>query len=186
MISLLLLLCRYIVLVLHRCYQKLWSGKRYTSAASQTEPEFIYKEGNTLCKTVLKPQPEQVKLPEIAKKQCNEEQLVKAKLLSNTKNLLHEDSSMQVDIPSQPKATQLSSPKSSLSPATASEKPVVGSNNTSQTCAENNQPNKVNGKGDRLQVDEDTPIKNSELCYTKSDIEDDIVLMKLKNESQVD
>ena len=91
---------------------------------------------------------------------------------------------MQVDLPSRP--NQLSSPKSTFFPASASDKPVFGSNNTSQTCAEDNQPNEVNVDSDRLQVDEDTPIKNSELCYTKSNIEDDIVLMKLKNESQVD
>ena len=79
---------------------------------------------------------------------------------------------------------QLPALESSPSPASASNKQDSGSNNTGdETCAEYKQPDKVNGTGDRLL--QDTPIKNSELCYTKSDIEDDIVLMKLKNESQV-
>ena len=171
---------RYIVLVLYRCYQKLWSGKRYSSAASQTEPEFIYKEGNLQCKSALKHQAEQVELPEMPKKQCMKE-LVKEELSSNTQNPLYEDSSRQVNVPSQSK--QLSSPKSSFSPASASNKQVSKLNG--ETCAENEQPKKVNGNTERLQVAGDTPIKNSELCYTKSNIEDDIVLMKLKNESQV-
>ena len=168
---------RYIVLVLFRCYQKLWSGKRFTSAASQTEPELTFKkEEDLLCKTSLKHQPGQVELPEIPEKQCTKEE----EPLSRSKN---EDSSIQVGkVPILPK--QLPALESSPSPASASNKQDSGSNNTGdETCAEYKQPDKVNGTGDRLL--QDTPIKNSELCYTKSDIEDDIVLMKLKNESQV-
>ena len=171
---------RYIVLVLYRCYQKLWSGKRHTDAASQTEPEFIYKEGNLQCKNVPKHQPEPIELPEMPKKQCMKE-LLKEEPLSNTQNPLHKDSSRQVNIPSQSK--QLSSPKSSFSPASASSKQVSRLNG--EICAEYEQPKKVNGNTERLQVAADTQIKSSELCYTKSDIEDDIALMKLKNENQV-
>lgn len=164
-----------------RCYQKLWSGKRYTSASSQTEPELIHKkEENLFCKTgVLKHQPGQVQSPEMSEKQKSKKESVKEEPLSGSK---HEDSSVHVGKdPGQPK--QFPSQELPFSPASASDKQNSGSNNTyGRKCAEDKQPNKVNGNGDRLQ---DTPIKDSELCYTKSDIEDDIVLMKLKNESQV-
>merc|ERR1712130_150541 len=174
LVTVLLIFSGYILLVLLRCYRKLWSGKRFSSAASQTEPELTFdkKEENLLWKTVLKPE-----LPEMQ----SIKEPVKEKPLSNTKNPSNEDSSMQVDkVPSQRK--QLTSPKSSFSPAFNNQ--VSGPNNNGgETFAEYMQPNKVNGNDGRLQ---DTPIKKSKLCYnTRSDIEDDLVLMKLKNESQI-
>ena len=171
--------------MLHRCYRKLWSGKRSTSSAgSQTEPEFTFnKEENLLDRTLLKHQPEQVELPKMPKKKCIKEP-VKEEPLSKIQNPLYEDSSLQAgSLPGQSKQLP-SSPKFSPPTAADSHKQVSGINNTRETCAaEYNQPDKVNGNGERL---EDTQTKNSELCSArKTDTEDDIVLMKLKNESQV-
>ena len=166
---------RYIVLVFYRCYQNLCSGKRYISAASQTEPAFAYKEENLQQKFLLHLHPEEDELPKKAKNQCKRE-LTKAEPVNTQKD---EDPQVKFSNPSKP----LPPPQSGSSPASASEKQVSGGKDTSTgtACAENKQVNEVDVSSDF----EKALTKKSQLCYDKSYNEDDVVLMKLKNESQV-
>ena len=166
---------RYIVVVFYRCYRNLCSGKRYISAASQTEPEFAYKEENLQQKFLLHLHPEEDELPKKTQKQCKRE-LIKAEPVNNQK-----DEDPQIRLPSPSKT--LPPPQSGSSPASASEKQVSGLKDTSTgtACVEKKQVNEVEVSSDF----EKALTKKSQLCYDKSYNEDDVVLMKLKNESQV-
>ena len=164
---------RYIVLVFYRCYRNLCSGKRYISVASQTEPEFAYKEENLQQKFLLHLHPEEDELPKKTQKQCKRE-LIKAEPVNTQKD---EDPQIKFSKPLPP-------PQSGSSPASASEKQVSGLKDASGTgtaCAEKKQVNEVEVSSDF----EKALTKKSQLCYDKSYNEDDVVLMKLKNESQV-
>ena len=166
---------RYIVLVFYRCYRNLCSGKRYISAASQTEPAFAYKEENLQQKFLLHLHPEEDELPKKAKNQCKRE-LTKAEPVNTQKD---EDPKIKFSNPSK----LLPPPQSGSSPASASEKQVSGLKDTSKgtAWAEKKQVNEVDVGSDF----EKALTKKSQLCYDKSYNEDDVVLMKLKNESQV-
>ena len=180
----LLIFHRYIFLVLFRCYRKLWSAKAFTSAACQTDKELALNGGHFLCKTVNKiDQPGSATLDKTISNHTPRD-AVQEQLFSKTPSDVQNESITETDLQSQPQ--KLSTPKSQIPTESAVKNQRQDSESVPSTELDEDfkEINLLNGNFEKRQNMSMASKKAAN--FDKSYSEDDTVLLKLKNEDQVD
>ena len=168
---------RYIFLVLFRCYRKLWSAKAFTSAACQTDKELALNGGHFLCKTVNKiDQPGSATLDKTISNHTPRD-AVQEQLFPKTPSDVQNEALPETDLQSQPQ--KLSTPKSQIPTESAVKNQRQDSESVPSTELDEDfkEINLLNGNFEKRQN-----MSNFDKSYS----EDDTVLLKLKNEDQVD
>ena len=181
----LLIFHRYIFLVLFRCYRKLWSAKAFTSAACQTDKELALNGGHFLCKTVNKiDQPGSATLDKTISNHTPRD-AVQEQLFPKTPSDVQNESITETDLQSQPQ--KLSLPKSPIPKESAvnNENKQVSELVPSKELDEDfKEFNLLNGNSEKRQ--NMSMVSKKSANFDKSYSEDDTVLLKLKNEDEVD
>ena len=180
----LLIFDRYIFLVLFRCYRKLWSAKTFTSAACQTDKELALNGGHFLCKTVNKiDQPGSARLDKTISNHTPRD-AVQEQLFPKNPSDVQNESITGSDLQSQPQ--KLSTPKSQIPTESAVKNQRQDSESVPSTELDEDfkEINLLNGNFEKRQNMSMASKKAAN--FDKSYSEDDTVLLKLKNEDQVD
>ena len=167
-------------MVLFRCYRKLWSAKTFTSAACQTDKELALNGGNYICKTVdKKDQPGSARLDNTTSNHTPRD-AVQEQFFPKTPIDVHE----AVTETDQPQ--KLSSPKSPIPTESAvkNQKQDSETHISKELCEDFKEISLPNGNFEKRQNMSITSKKAAN--FDKSYSEDDTVLLKLKNEDQVD
>ena len=170
--------------MLFRCYRKLWSAKAFTSAACQTDKELALNGGHFLCKTVNKiDQPGSATLDKTISNHTPRD-AVQEQLFPKTPSDVQNEALPETDLQSQPQ--KLSTPKSQIPTESAVKNQRQDSESVPSTELDEDfkEINLLNGNFEKRQNMSMASKKAAN--FDKSYSEDDTVLLKLKNEDQVD